>query len=38
MGRTLGELLIGCWVLFAIMTLAVVVLPLTASLLIEATR
>jgi len=38
MGRALGRLLIGCWLVFAIMTFAVVVLPLAVSLLIEATR
>ena len=38
MGRALGRLLIGCWVVFAIMTFAVVVLPLAVSLLIEATK
>jgi hypothetical protein len=38
MGRALGKLLIGCWLLLAIMTFAVVVLPLTLTLLIEATR
>jgi hypothetical protein len=38
MGRALCRLLIGCWLVFAIMTFAVVVLPLALSLLIEATR
>jgi hypothetical protein len=38
MGRALGGLMIGCWLLLAIMTFAVVVLPLAVSLLIEATR
>jgi hypothetical protein len=37
MGRALNGLLIG-WLLLAITTLALVVLPLAASLLIEATR
>ena len=38
MGRALGRLLIGCWLVFAIMTFAIVVLPLAVSLLIEATK
>jgi hypothetical protein len=38
MGRALGRLLIGCWLLFAIMTFAVVVLPLAVHCLFEATR
>ena len=38
MGRALCRLLIGCWLLLAIMTLAVVVLPLAVSLLLEVTK
>jgi hypothetical protein len=38
MGRALGKLLVGCWLLLAIMTLAVVVLPLAVSLLLEVTK
>jgi hypothetical protein len=36
MARALGELVCGCWLLFAIVTLAVVVLPLTVHCLLEA--
>jgi hypothetical protein len=38
MGRALGRLLIGCWLLLAIMAFAGVVLPLAVSLLPEATK
>jgi hypothetical protein len=37
MSRALGQLLLACWLLFAIMTFAAVVVPLATSLLIEAT-
>jgi hypothetical protein len=38
MGRALGQLLIGCWLLLAIMGFATVVLPLALSLLLEVTK
>jgi hypothetical protein len=38
MGRALGRLLVGCWLLLGIMGFAVVVAPLAVTLLIEATR
>jgi len=38
MGRALCRLLIGCWLLLAIMTFPGVVLPLAVSLVLEATK
>jgi hypothetical protein len=38
MGRALGRLLVGCWVLFAVMVFAVVVVPLAVHCLFEATK
>jgi hypothetical protein len=38
MGSALGRLLVGCWLLLAIMTFVGVVLPLAVSLLLEVTK
>jgi hypothetical protein len=37
MARALGQLVVGCWLLFALVGFALVVLPLTAHCLLEAT-